>query len=96
MNVMRTTERMIDLDLARPGQPLLARIASAWTALRSAHRAWRNRMSVGSLQDLDDHQLQDIGLSRSDVANALFTSTFFEDPSHQLMRTVARRNEIPR
>lgn len=84
---MRTTERIIDLDLAKPGLTLFAR---AWVALKSAHRAWRNRISIGSLQDLDDYQLQDIGLTRSDVDTALFTSTFFEDPSRRLTRSVTR------
>ena len=89
---MRTTERMIDLDLAKRSPTLLARAASAWVALKSAYRTWRHRSAVGSLQDLDDYQLQDIGLTRHDVDHALTTSTFFEDPSHRLTRAVTHRN----
>jgi uncharacterized protein YjiS (DUF1127 family) len=46
-------------------------------------RAWRHRREIMKLAGLDDHQLKDIGLSRTDVGGALAVS-FLHDPSHVL------------
>jgi uncharacterized protein YjiS (DUF1127 family) len=53
-----------------------------------------NRRAVGRLSDLDDRQLKDIGLIRTDVAAAL-AEPLYEDPSCQLMRIAGeRRTEV--
>ncbi|MDI7864818.1 DUF1127 domain-containing protein [Rhizobiaceae bacterium n13] len=87
---MRTTERTIDLDLAKPGRTLLSRIETVWSLLKSARQRMRNRAAVCHLQDLDDYHLRDIGLTRAEVDRAILTSTFFEDPSRRLNRSRRR------
>lgn len=83
---MRTTERTNRIAIARP--TAAGRTNVLWAMLVSVYRAIRNRVEFNRLQDLDDHQLLDIGLTRSDVRQAA-TSTFFEDPFLEL-RTTAR------
>ena len=83
---MRTTERTTRIAIARP--TATGRTNILWATLVSVYRAIRNRVVLNRLQDLDDHQLLDIGLTRSEVRQAA-TSTFFEDPFPQL-RTSAR------
>jgi uncharacterized protein YjiS (DUF1127 family) len=39
----------------------------AWTSLRQVVRNWINRRSLRKLQDLNDHELKDIGLTRGDL-----------------------------
>jgi uncharacterized protein YjiS (DUF1127 family) len=46
-------------------------------------RGFRNRRAVRSLEDLDDHQLADIGLLRTDVRASLHLS-LLDDPSRAL------------
>lgn len=53
---------------------VLARTKSVWRALR-------NRMVSNCLRDLDAHLLDDIGITRSDVTDALDRSGVFDDPS---------------
>src|SRR3954470_1528565 len=52
--------------------------------------AIRHRREVMNLDQLDDRALQDIGLVRSDVDDAL-SEPFFRDPSAVLVRSTARR-----
>jgi uncharacterized protein YjiS (DUF1127 family) len=59
------------------------------TAVRF-YRNWRNRRQVVLLTDLDDHVLDDIGVTRGDVEAALL-QPFSHDPSLQLQR-IALRN----
>jgi len=88
---MRTTERTIDLGLAKRRQMLPTRTESFWTALTSVFRVLRNRRDINRLSELDDHQLFDIGLTRLDVDKAMTTSTFFEDPSASVTRLARAR-----
>jgi uncharacterized protein YjiS (DUF1127 family) len=46
-------------------------------------RALRHRREITRLAGLDDHQLKDIGLTRTDVNGALAVS-LLDDPSHVL------------
>ncbi|MCV3739108.1 DUF1127 domain-containing protein [Rhizobium sp. TRM96647] len=87
---MRTFDHHVDLDLAgsrRPVPSLLARFRLS--AVRMV-RTWRNRVAIGHLNELDDHQLLDIGLRRADIAEAM-TSTFFADPGLHLTITARER-----
>jgi len=52
-------------------------------------RAWRNRRTAAKLTEFDDHILQDLGLNRSDVYDALDTP-FSSDPSLELQRYALR------
>lgn len=85
---MRTADHTLDLTLtgklsATPRQTGLTGV------LKSVWRRLLNRKVIGSLHDLDDHQLLDIGLCREEVREAL-TSSFFDDPGRHL--TQASRN----
>ncbi|SOC34917.1 uncharacterized protein DUF1127 [Rhizobium subbaraonis] len=90
---MRTIDSRIDLDIAaaRGSAPSLP--SRLFQFAVRAMRTWRNRAAVNRLHDLDDWQLRDIGLERSDVKDAL-TSTFFADPGLHL--TIASRERAQR
>lgn len=87
---MRTYDHHIDLDLADSRRP----VPTLFTYLRRSAirmvRTWRNRAVIGHLNELDDHQLLDIGLRRADIAEAM-TSTFFADPGLHLTITARER-----
>jgi uncharacterized protein YjiS (DUF1127 family) len=89
---MRTTERMIELDIAEQRLGLLTRLVAATTRVKSVWRAIRNRRDANRLADLDDFQLRDIGLSRSDVEQALRSTGFADDPSLHLSRSARNRS----
>jgi len=89
---MRTTQRMLELDIAVPRPTLTARLLAAWTAGESVWRAMRNRRAANRLADLDDFQLNDIGLSRSDIDGILRISGIADDPSQLLARTARVRS----
>ncbi|OLP54571.1 hypothetical protein BJF92_04020 [Rhizobium rhizosphaerae] len=54
-------------------------------------RLVRNRQAAGSLGDLTDAQLDDIGITRKDLSSAV-TSRFFEDPTQHLSQAARRRS----
>ncbi len=89
---MRTTQRMIELDIAVPRPTLSARLLATWAAGESVWRAMRNRRAANRLADLDDFQLKDIGLSRSDIDSILRMSGIADDPSQLLARTARARS----
>ena len=91
---MRTTDRTLDLGLATPSLSLTARMMLALGNVASIWRAIRNRQEINYLNELNDSQLCDIGLSRQDVSSALTTSTFFEDPSSYLTNSARRRTRL--
>jgi uncharacterized protein YjiS (DUF1127 family) len=88
---MRTTDRILELDCSPTTQTLSQRLVYGFATLASVLRVFRNRMEINALHELDDKQLKDIGLSRSDLNSAFLTSTFFEDPSDQLTRSARNR-----
>jgi uncharacterized protein YjiS (DUF1127 family) len=88
---MRTTDRILHLGHARPSLPVTARLTLAFHAMASVWRAILNRRQINGLSELDDNQLMDIGLTRHDLASALTTSAFFEDPSSYLTQSARRR-----
>jgi len=62
------------------------------TVLRRAQDmfgAWKSRRQVSNLTDLDDHLLDDIGLTRGDVREAL-ELPFSYDPGRELQVRVSR------
>ncbi|MGO4567430.1 DUF1127 domain-containing protein [Rhizobium sp. 2YAF20] len=87
---MRTTERTMDLGLAKPTSSLIGRLTLAFAKVASVWRVLRNRREVNGLNELTDSQLKDIGLTRHDLESALTTSTFFEDPSAHLTNSRRR------
>ena len=84
---MRTTD-VLDLTLA--GKPCVSRPSGFMGTLTTLWRLVRNRHSIGSLHDLDDHQLLDMGLRREDLREAL-TSSFFDDPARHLTQVARNR-----
>ncbi|OEC98599.1 MULTISPECIES: DUF1127 domain-containing protein [unclassified Rhizobium] len=87
---MRTTDRTLDLGLATPSLSLTARVVLALSNVASIWRAIRNRKEIEYLNELNDSQLHDIGLTRQDLNAALTTSTFFGDPSGHLTNSARR------
>ncbi len=86
---MRTTDHALDLTLT--GRlSTTSRQTGLMGVLKSVWRRLRNRSAIGSLHDLDDHQLLDMGLCRHEVREAL-TSSFFEDPGRHLMQASRNR-----
>ena len=91
---MRTTDRTLDLCIATPSPSLTARMMLAFANVASVWRSIRNRREIHYLNELNDSQLRDIGLSRQDLNSALTTSTFFEDPSSHLTNSARRRTRL--
>lgn len=88
---MSTTERMIELDIAPLRQTPVQRLVAVLATMRSVWRAMRNRRAANCLAELDDFQLRDIGLTRSEVNRILCMSGIADDPSQQLSRTARNR-----
>ncbi len=89
---MRTTDSTLDLTLT--GKLTAAsRLAGLTGVMTSVWRLLRNRSAIGRLDDLDDHQLLDMGLSRHEVREAL-TSSFFDDPGRHLTQASRNRANI--
>ncbi|ASS54306.1 DUF1127 domain-containing protein [Rhizobium leguminosarum] len=88
---MRMTDRTIELDCGKLTPTFSQRLAAGLTPLTSFFRVFRNRMEINGLNDLNDTQLRDIGLTRTDLTSAFLASTFFEDPSEHLTRSARNR-----
>lgn len=80
---MRMNERMTQLGMlgAPRGTTFSARLNARIVAL---WRALKNRVALNPLLDLDDQQLDDIGLTRRDVEQALTHSGVLDDPYRHL------------
>lgn len=91
---MRTTNRILDLDLALSSKGPVSGTDGVLVWLRNFGTALRNRLSANSLADLDDRLLNDVGLSRADVNRVLRESGLADDPSQQLTRLARRRAEL--
>lgn len=84
---MRTNAECAVKTLPSPVAPTTA--GSIWgtmgrTMLRIA-RAIKNRIAINRLSAMDERQLRDIGLTKSDVYRAL-GAAIGDDPSHELTR----------
>ena len=88
---MRTTDRILELDCSPTSLTFAQRVAHGFATLSSVLRVFRNRMEINRLHELDDNQLKDIGLSRTDLTSAFLASTFFEDPSEHLTKSARNR-----
>ncbi|MBW9116032.1 DUF1127 domain-containing protein [Rhizobium cauense] len=88
---MRTTDRILELDCSPTSLTFAQRVARGFATLSSVLRVFRNRMEINRLHELDDKQLEDIGLSRIDLTSAFLASTFFEDPSEHLTQFARKR-----
>ncbi|OJF90346.1 DUF1127 domain-containing protein [Pararhizobium antarcticum] len=86
---MRTTDLTLDRTLTGV-QSTPSRKTGLMGVLKSVLLQFRNRQAIGSLNDLDDHQLLDMGLSRHEVREAL-TSAFFDDPGRHLTQAARHR-----
>lgn len=62
-----------------------APFSGAWASFLRLIRSRRNRTKVARLENLSDHELYDIGLTRSNLRLTLHESRFFEDPSAGLV-----------
>jgi uncharacterized protein YjiS (DUF1127 family) len=90
---MRMIDRRLEIDILatrRPAPSLLDRLR---TATYRFARVWQNRRLINRLSELDDHQLLDMGLCRSDVREVM-TSSFFSDAGLHL--TIAARERARR
>lgn len=83
---MRTAVRKMELGLVAP------RAASAHTLAADATKGFvtflrriGNRFKANQLLEMDDHQLFDIGLTRSDVRDAL-NAGIADDPTTRLAK----------
>ncbi|MFB9950477.1 DUF1127 domain-containing protein [Rhizobium puerariae] len=89
---MSTTDCGTERDLAREQRGTEGRLAFAMLRTKSVWRAFRNRLASNYLHELDDRQLDDIGLSRHDVVIALDRSGVLDDPSLLLSRAARERS----
>ena len=90
---MRMIDRRLEIDILatrRPASSLFARVRNAAYKLV---RAWQNRRMVNRLNELDDHQLYDMGLCRSDVQDVR-SASFFTDAGLHL--TIVARERARR
>ena len=90
---MRMIDRKMEIDILatrRPAPNLFARVS---TAAAKFVRAWQNRRVINRLNELDDHQLYDMGLCRNDVQDVRAAS-FFADAGLHL--TIASRERARR
>ncbi|MBW6420849.1 DUF1127 domain-containing protein [Rhizobium sp. XQZ8] len=92
---MSTTECGTELDLVHERRGPEGRLAIVMQRTKSVWRAFRNRLAANSLYDLDDSQLNDIGITRHDVVIALDRSGLLDDPS-RLLAGAARQNSRSR
>lgn len=91
---MSTTEQRLPSKIAARSLPFAGRVTTVFAMLISVCRVLRNRIEVSRLQELDDNQLRDIGLTRAELHSALLGSSFFEDPSSHLTRSARRRARL--
>ena len=76
--------------IASQAQPAVGPLAGALNFARSAVRYWKTRNDMARLQEFDDHQLADIGITREDLSRAL-SLPFSHDPTHALAEMAIRR-----
>lgn len=69
---MRTAERKMELGLLAPRTATFEVVAaSVGKGFHTFLRRISNRIAANRLNEMDDHQLADIGLTRHDLRNAL-------------------------
>ena len=61
--------------------------------VRQAWQAWNSRRAIAPLTEFDDHMLADIGLTRSDLREAL-DLPFGSDPGRELQFRAIRNRHV--
>ncbi|MBU1314127.1 DUF1127 domain-containing protein [Pseudorhizobium marinum] len=89
---MRTIQT-VELDLVQEQTGIRRPIGVMAGVANSVWRVLRNRWAANRLHELDDYQLDDIGLTRHDVMQATHRSGVFDDPAALLAETVRRRGK---
>jgi uncharacterized protein YjiS (DUF1127 family) len=90
---MRMIDRRLEIDVLATRRPAPSLFVRVRNAAYKYVRAWQTRRVINRLSELDDHQLLDMGLRRSDVREVL-TSSFFSDAGLHL--TIAARERARR
>ena len=88
---MRTTSCGTEFDLPHTA-PAPKRRVSIALRMVSVWHAFRNRIASNRLYELDDHQLDDIGITRHDVIKAMERSGVLDDPSLMLSHAARERS----
>src|SRR3954466_5843020 len=89
---MSTTECGSEIVLVHGVEATRGRLAAVLLRTKSVWRVLRNRIASNRLYELDDHQLEDIGLTRHDVVVALERTGVLDDPSLLLSRAARERS----
>lgn len=87
---MRTTDRTLFPTLAAPAGSVQG-FAAITARVKAVLRGLRNRKAMMPLNELDDHRLADLGLTRRDVDFALHASGLMDDPFMRLPRQARQR-----
>lgn len=90
---MRMIDRRMEIEARATRRPAPGLIVLARSAASRFVRAWQNRRVINRLSELDDHQLLDMGLCRSDV-HEVRAASFFSDAGLHL--TIAARERARR
>jgi len=88
---MSTTNCGTDIELARDVRIKQGVLALVLLRVQSVWRALQNRTASNRLYELDDRQLDDIGITRFDVVTAMERSSVWDDPSLHLTRAARER-----
>lgn len=90
---MRMIDRSFETDLDGARKPAPTFAGRLYAAAMRTVRAWQNRKSIRRLEELDDRQLLDMGLRRSDIRQVM-TASFSVEPGLHL--TIAARERARR
>ena len=90
---MRMIDRRMEIDILATRRPALSLFVRVRSAASRFVRAWQNRRVINRLNELDDHQLYDMGLCRSDVQDVR-SASFFTDAGLHL--TIVARERARR
>ncbi len=92
---MQTTHNIPNIRPTRAGESVVTTLCiRALQSIARTARRWNNRRKVSAMLDLSPHLLNDIGLSRTDVIDAI-GSVGSQDPVEVLnARRVARCAEM--
>ncbi|WP_337183367.1 DUF1127 domain-containing protein [Shinella sp.] len=90
---MRMIDRRMEIEARATRRPAPGLLVLARNTASRFVRAWQNRRVINRLSELDDHQLLDMGLCRSDVREVRAAS-FFSDAGLHL--TIVARERARR
>ena len=90
---MRMIDRKMEIDILATRRPTPSFLARLRGLASRFVRAWHNRRAINRLNELDDHQLFDMGLARNDV-QGVRAASYFTDAGLHL--TIAARERARR